>query len=72
MDGLSKKKEAKPKKGPWKAVGIVSTDAGDMAAKMERALNALEKEGYEARDPMKYGAHMLVYGRWPHLALEKD
>lgn len=72
MVGLSKKKETKTKKGPWKALGIVSTDAEDMAKRMERALNTLEAEGFQARDPIQYGAHVIVYGRWPYMDVKVE
>jgi hypothetical protein len=69
---VGKKKETKTKpKGPWKALGIVSTDAEDMAKRMERALNSLEAEGFQARDPIQYGAHIIVYGRWPYVDVKE-
>ena len=64
-----KKKEPPP---PWAAVGIVSTNSEEMARRMAQALNDLEFAGYEARDPMLYGAHLIVYGRLPRVVLKVE
>lgn len=65
------KKDAKSvSKGPWKAIGIVSDEVGRTAAHIEKALNELEREGYQARDPIQYGAHFIVYGRWPDVVVK--
>jgi hypothetical protein len=54
-------------KKPWAAIGIVSTDAHSAADEIARAANKLEEMGYEVRDPMLYGQHIIVYGRIPYI-----
>jgi len=55
------------KKKPWKVVGIVYDHRGveALAERMERALNAMEEEGYRGSAPIKAGDHFVVVGRVP-------
>jgi len=49
----------------WRCIGVLNESTDSVGKSLERALNRLEDEGYDVRDPLPIGetGHFLVYGR---------